>query len=81
MLSSVFCFRYSFWQVKPTYHQVYNNGDEKVVALMSVSYSTGEAEDITFEIREEATEKLVFHNSDYTDGYHGYINFDEFVRA
>lgn len=63
-----------------TYHQVYNNGDEKVVALMSVSFSTGEAEDITFEFRGDADDKLVFHNSDYTSGYHGYINFDEYER-
>ncbi len=48
---------------------------------MSVNFSTGEKEDITFEIREETNEKLVFHNSDYTSGYSGYFNFDVFVRA
>ena len=48
---------------------------------MSVNFSTGEKEDITFEIREETNEKLLFHNSDYTSGYSGYFNFDVFVRA
>ena len=71
----------TFTYAVSTYHQVYNNGDEKVVALMSVNFSTGETEDITFEFRGDADEKMVFHNSDYTSGYYGYFNFDEFVRA
>ena len=71
----------TFTYTVSTYHQDIGNGKEKVVALMSVNFSTGEAEDITFEIREETREKLVFHNSDYTSGYYGYFNFDEFVRA
>ena len=48
---------------------------------MSVNFSTGEKEDITFEFRGDADEKMVFHNSDYTSGYSGYFNFDVFVRA
>ena len=71
----------TFTYAVSTYHQVYNNGDEKVVALMRVNFSTGETEDITFEFRGDADEKMVFHNSDYTSGYYGYFNFDEFVRA
>ena len=71
----------TFTYTVSTYHQDIGNGKEKVVALMSVNFSTGEAEDITFEIREETNEKLVFHNSDYTSGYHGYFNFDDYIRA
>lgn len=59
----------------------YANGREYAVLLLSVAYSTGESEDITFEFRDEPAEKMVFHNSDYTSGYSGVINFDEYVRA
>lgn len=48
---------------------------------MSVSYSTGETEDITFEFQGDDGEKLVLHNSDYTSGYYGYLNFSEYVPA
>ena len=76
----VFDKKWDFTYTVSTYHQKYNNGDEKVVALLSVSYKTGESEDITFEFRGDADEKMVFHNSDYTSGYSGYFNFDEYVR-
>ena len=71
----------TFTYTVSTYHQVYNNGAEKVIALLHVSFSTGESEDDTFEFRGDDDEKLVFHNNDYTGGYHGYFNFDEYVRA
>ena len=71
----------TFTYTVSAYHQVYNNGSEKVIALMSVSFSTGESEDITFEFRGDNDEKLVFHNSDYTSGYNGNFNFDEYVKA
>ena len=71
----------TFTYTVSTYHQVYNNNSEKVIALMSVSFSTGESEDITFEFRGDNDEKLVFHNSDYTSGYYGNFNFDEYVKA
>ena len=71
----------TFTYAVSTYHQVYNNGDERVVALMKVKFSTGEAEDITFEFRGDADKKMVFHNSDYTGGYSGCFNFDEYIKA
>ena len=72
----------TFTYTVSAYHQVYNNGDEKVIPLMHVQFSTGEVEDITFVIREDEGNKLVFTNSDYTGGYHdGVFNFDEYIPA
>lgn len=50
------------------------------INLLHVAYDTGESEDITFDVRGDAGEKMVLHNGDYTSGYSGFLNFDEFVR-
>lgn len=71
----------SFTYTVSVFHEKFNNGEENLVALMSVSFDTGETEDITFEVRDESSEKLVFHNSDYTSGYSGVFNFDDYIRA
>lgn len=71
---------YSFSYNVSVIRDTYNNGTEYTNNLMSVTYNTGETEDITFEFRKDAEEKMIFHNSDYSSGYSGIITFDEWTR-
>ena len=71
---------YSFSYNVSVLRDTYNNGTEYTNNLMSVTYNTGETEDITFEFRKDAEEKMIFHNSDYTSGYSGIITFDEWTK-
>lgn len=71
---------YSFSYNVSVLRDTYNNGTEYTNNLMSVTYNTGETEDITFEFREDPDEKMIFHNSDYTSGYSGIITFDEWTK-
>ncbi len=71
---------YSFSYNVSVLRDTYNNGTEYTNNLMSVTYNTGETEDITFEFRKDAEEKMIFHNSDYSSGYSGIITFDEWTR-
>lgn len=71
---------YSFTYNVSIRRDTYNNGEEFMNNLMSITYNTGETEDITFEFREDPDEKMIFHNSDYSSGYSGIITFDEWTR-
>ncbi len=71
---------YSFSYNVSVIRDTYNNGTEYTNNLMSVTYNTGETEDITFEFRKDAEEKMIFHNSDYSSGYSGIITFDEWTK-
>ncbi len=71
---------YSFTYNVSIRRDTYNNGEEFMNNLMSITYNTGETEDITFEFREDPDEKMIFHNSDYSSGYSGIITFDEWTK-
>lgn len=71
---------YSFSYNVSVIRDTYNNGTEYTNNLMSITYNTGETEDITFEFREDSDEKMIFHNSDYSSGYSGIITFDEWTK-
>ena len=72
---------YSFTYTVSVVRAAYSNGREYTYNLMTVTYDNGTVEDITFDFREENGEKMVFHSGDYSSGYSGIINFDEWKRA
>ena len=70
----------TFTYVVSILHTEDNWVSDGTINLLHVTYDTGDAEDITFDFRGDAGEKMVFHSGDYSSGYSGFLNFDEWVR-